>query len=106
MKVDVSDCTERGCRRLQVDGKDMNFDVVNDPVSLIAASRQPWTFVFHCSHQGLNSVLFPAETLLMCKLERVAVKVFTLYEMKSAVFMDTFRIRNYLHMPLEMKCVS
>lgn len=34
----------------------------------------------------------------MCELEKVAVKVFTLYEMKSAVFMDTFRIRNYLHM--------
>lgn len=38
----------------------------------------------------------------MRELEKVAVKVFTLYEMKSAVFMDTFRIRNHLHMLLKL----
>lgn len=57
MKVDVSDCTERGCRRLRVDGKGVNFDAVNDPVSLISASQQPWRFSLHYSHQGLTSVL-------------------------------------------------
>lgn len=47
---------------------------------------------------GSHFGTFPAETVLMRELEKVAVKVFTLYEMRSAVFMDTFRIRNHLHM--------
>lgn len=46
------------------------------------------------SHLGISL----AETLLIRELEEVEVKVFTLYEMKSAVFMDAFRIRHYLHM--------
>lgn len=47
---------------------------------------------------GSHFGTFPAETLLILELEKFAVKVFTLYEMNSVVFMDTFRITNHLHM--------
>lgn len=79
---------------MRVDGKGVDLDVVNDPVSLVSASQQPWEICPSLQSPGSHFSTFPAETLLMRELKKVAVKVFTLYEMKSTVFMDTFRIRN------------